>query len=136
MDEKMNCPNKEDHERRIGKLEERYDELKEQFWEFDKKSEVTFAKVTSALENLADLPKAMTDMTNTMIAMNDAIADNGTKTDELSKTVNSLSSKVQEMDNRDRFSMLEFFKKNWPIVVALILFAGYVAADAAKGLLS
>lgn len=136
MDEKMNCPNKEDHERRIGKLEERYDELKEQFWEFDKKSEVTFAKVTSALENLADLPKAMTDMTNTMISMNDAIADNGTKTEDLANTVKSLSSKVNEMDNRDKFSVLSFLKANWPIITAIILFAGYIIADAAKGLLS
>ena len=136
MDNKITCPNHEGCEKRLSRLEERYDELREQLWEFDKKSEVTFAKVTSALENLADLPQAMNEMTTTMVAMKDSIHDNGVKTDELASTVKNLSSRVSELDSRDKMSILAFLKANWPIIVAAVLFAGYIIADAAKELLS
>ena len=135
MENKVTCLNAEDHERRIAKLEGQYDELKEQFYEQDKRSEVAFTKVTAALENLADLPKTMNDITTTMVAMKDSIHDNGVKTDELANTVKNLSSKVSQMDDRDRFSMLEFLKKNWPMIVAVVLFAGYAVAEAASRLL-
>lgn len=120
MDNKITCPNHDSCEKRLCKLEERYDELKEQVWEFDKKSEVAFAKVTSALENLADLPKTMAEMTNTMIAMNDAIADNGTKTDDLAKTVKNLSNKVNDIDNKDKVSIMQVLKDNWLMIAALL----------------
>lgn len=123
------CPRDEEYGRRITRLEGQYEELKEQFHQFDKSSEVAFTKVTAALENLADLPKTMNEMTNTMVAMKDSIHDNGVKTEELSKTVNSLSAKVNEMDGRDKISILGFLKKNWPTVVMLIVIGGLLVTN-------
>ena len=123
------CPKEGAHESRLQKLESQVESMQNEFHEFDKRSEVTFTKVTAALENLADLPNAMNEMTTTMVSMKDSIHDNGVKTEELASTVNSLSSKVAEMDARDRISILEFFKKNWPTVVLLVVIGGLLVTN-------
>lgn len=120
MDNKIICPKEEDHERRINRLEERVDELKEHFYESDKHFEVMYTEITGSLKTLAGLPQAMNDMTNTMVAMRDAIDDNGQKTTSLAGEVDKLSAKVDEMDNRDKVSMLEIFKKNWLTIAAIL----------------
>ena len=123
------CPKEGEHERRLQKLETQVESIQNEFHEFDKRSEVTFTKVTAALENLADLPKTMTEMTTTLVSMKDSINDNGAKTEELAGKVSSLSAKVAELDNRDRMSVLEFLKKNWSSVVLLIAIGGLLLSS-------
>lgn len=130
------CPREEDHERRISKLESRFDDLYERFYNSDKHFAVLFAEISGSLDALSGLPDAIGEMTTTMIQMQASINDNGSKTDELSGTVNKLSAKVDEMDAKDKISMLAFLKANWPVIVVSVLFAGYVIADAAKNFLS
>lgn len=121
MDNKIvTCPREEDHERRIHRLEERYDELKEHFYESDKHFEVMYTEISGSLKALAGLPEAMSTMTNTMVSMQDAIQDNGDKTTSLAGTVNKLSAKVEEMDSRDKISILKIFKDNWLAIAALL----------------
>lgn len=123
------CPRENEHEHRLSSLEKQVETLQNDFHEFDKHAEVTFTKVTAALENLADLPKAMNEVTTTMVAMKDSIHDNGVKTDELAGTVKNLSTKVNEMDRRDTISILGFFQKNWPTVVMIIVIGGLLVTN-------
>lgn len=136
MDDKMNCPNHASCEKRLCKLEERYDELKEHFHESDKHFEVMYTEISSSLAALSHLPKAINEMTSTMVHMQDSINDNGSKTDELAGTVNKLSAKVEEMDSRDKISILKMFKDNWVTVAAILGCIALLGKDILKGLLS
>lgn len=120
MDNKITCPNHDSCEKRLTKLEERFDELKEQFWEKDKHFEVMYTEISASLTALSGLPKAINEMTSTMVHMQDSIDDNGAKTDSLAGTVKHLSAKVDEMDSRDKISLMEILKKNWLPVCALL----------------
>ena len=120
MDNKITCPNHDGCEKRLCKMEERFDELKEQFWEKDKHFEVMYTEISSSLSALSGLPKAISEMTTTMVHMQDSITDNGTKTDELTETVNKLSGKVEEIDNRDKVSIAKTLKDNWLTIAAIL----------------
>lgn len=136
MDDKMTCPNHASCEKRLSKLEERYDELKEHFHESDKHFEVMYTEISSSLTALSGLPKAINEMTTTMVHMQDSINDNGTKTDDLAGTVNKLSAKVEEMDSRDKISILKLLKDNWITVAAILGCIALLGKDVLKGLLS
>lgn len=136
MDNKITCPNHDSCEKRLCKLEERFDELKEQFWEKDKHFEVMYTEISSSLSALSGLPKAINEMTTTMIHMQDSINDNGAKTDDLAGTVKNLSAKVDEMDSKDKISIMDTLKKHWLTVAAVLGCLALLGKDAILGLFS
>lgn len=156
------CPYHTDHDNRLKKLEQGYEELDDRVTVLDKEHAVNRVEITSTLKNFENLPETMLQMSNTMIAIQGEIkafnasidgriqgveAKTDSKFTGVDEKIKDINGKMSVLDNRvlqinelDTINFRQAFKnwflKNWQYIgIGLAITAIYVA-NALKGLVS
>lgn len=93
---------------RVSKLEDSYTELHE-------KVAVNEQKFICALESLKGLPEALQGLKDSTVEMKHELNEN-------TKKVNALSDRVEKIDEKGKFDIMNFTKSNWPWISVLIIF--------------
>lgn len=122
----------ENHEKRIAKLEESVCDLRESVHEIDKTTSVALAQIGSALEKLECVPTAMQSIEKTMVGIQGEMQRNSADIKEVKENIKCLSDKVEEVDNRDKLSLMGFLKKNAWAILATLFATGLAIAQFSK----
>lgn len=120
------CNFHSDHVTRIKKVEKTCEELDDRLTDLDKTSAVTNQEVKDALKNLSKLPSVMEEINRTMLSMQKEISVSNQRIGDLDGKFNSLSNKINEIDEDGKFNIRKCIKDNWLGIVmgagALIYF--------------
>ena len=92
---------------RVSKLEDSYTELHE-------KVAVNEQKFICALESLKGLPEALQGLKDSTVEMKHELNQNTMK-------VNALSDRVEKIDEKGKFDIMNFTKSNWPWITMVLL---------------
>lgn len=111
------------------RMEKRLCEIEDDVSDLKIQTKLDSQKFTMLLENLAQLPEAITDMKNSLILMNNEIRSSGEKTESLEKKLDKLDAKVSSIDEDGKFSILKVIKQNF---IAIVMFASGISLWAAN----
>ena len=118
------CKYHTDHESRIKKLQDDYDDLDDRVTELDKDTAVNTQMILSSLKNLEKLPETMSNISKTMISMQGEISKSNERIGDLDTKFNSLSKKIDEVDEEGKFNIRKWIRDNW-IALSVLIVAGF-----------
>lgn len=115
------CNFHSDHVTRIKKVEKTCEELDDRLTDLDKSTAVINQEVKDALKNLSKLPETMEEINRTMLSMQKEISVSNQRIGDLDGKFNSLSNKINEIDEDGKFNIRKWVKDNWITISVLIV---------------